>query len=413
VSATGGKSRGLNGFATLAGIMSSTPIDPADVAAQQRRVSEHFRRAFGGEPTRAAVAPGRVNLIGEHTDYNGGFVCPMAIERQTVMVGRAIDEPVARLTTTAFDGVAEVKIGPGMKPGQTVWANYIAGVIAGFVERGVAVKGFEAAIDSTVPRGGGLSSSASLEVCAATLIEELWGHRLDPVDKALLAQKAEHEFAGVPCGIMDQFISAMGREGHALLIDCKTNEPTAVPLSDPSIAVLVIDSKAAHELSGGEYAERREQCETAAKALGVELLRDANLAMLEKVKGELDEVVYRRARHALGEDVRTLDAVAAMKRGDWATVGKRMVESHVSLRNDYEVTTPELDLLSETAAGQDGVWGSRMTGGGFGGCTVTLVKAERAEAVALEVVGRYAKETGVEAPWFVTRPASGARGLEI
>jgi galactokinase len=391
----------------------AAPIDPADVAAQQRRVSAFFEEAFGRPPTHAAAAPGRVNLIGEHTDYNGGFVCPLAIERQTVLVGRPIDEPVVRLATTAFEGVAEVAVGRGMRPGPVGWANYVAGVVSGFLERGVAVGGFEAAIDSTVPRGGGLSSSASLEVAAATLIEAMTGRRLDPVDKALLAQQAEHDFAGVPCGIMDQFISAMGRRGHALLIDCRSNEPTPIPLDDPEVAMLVIDSAAAHELSGGEYAERRRQCETAAKALGVELLRDADVAMLDGLAGEVDETVACRARHVVTEDVRTLDAVAAMRRGDWATVGRRMVESHVSLRNDYAVTTPELDLLVELATAQPGVWGSRMTGGGFGGCTVTLVRAGQAEAAALAVVGRYAKETGVAAPWFVTRPAEGARPLEI
>ncbi|MEM6333894.1 MAG: galactokinase [Planctomycetota bacterium] len=393
-------------------------IDPTDIPAQVARAAARFRLAFGDEPTHAAVAPGRVNLIGEHTDYNGGFVCPLAIERQTVAVGRAIDGPTIEAVTTAFDGTARIEIGKAMTPGKDGWANYLRGVAAGCVPLGVvgpgaAVKGFRAAFDSTVPRGGGLSSSAALEVATATLIESLSGKTIDPVEKALLCQKAEQDFAGVPCGIMDQYISAMGKAGHALLIDCKTNEPTAVPLDDPSIAVLVIDSADPHELSGGEYAERRSQCETAAKAMGVALLRDADMAMLDAVKGQLDEVVVRRARHAIGEDERTLAAVEAMRAGDWATVGERMNESHDSLRDDYAVTTDGLDTLVELARAQPGVFGSRMTGGGFGGCTVTLVEAGQAAAAAEAIVAGYKAKSGVDAPWFVSQPAEGARVVAL
>ncbi|MEO0587540.1 MAG: galactokinase [Planctomycetota bacterium] len=393
-------------------------IDPTDIAAQVARAAVCFREAFGQEPTHAAVAPGRVNLIGEHTDYNGGFVCPLAIERQTVAVGRPIDEPVIEAVTTAFAGTARVKLGEAMTPGKDGWANYLRGVAAGVVPLGLLgpgakVKGFRAAFDSTVPRGGGLSSSAALEVATATLVEALSGESIDPVQKALLCQKAEQDFAGVPCGIMDQYISAMGKAGHALLIDCKTNEPTAVPLDDPAIAVLVIDSADPHELSDGEFGKRRSQCETAAKVMGVELLRDADMAMLDGVKGAVDEVVYRRARHAIGEDDRTLAAVEAMRAGDWATVGLRMNESHDSLRDDYEVTTEGLDTLVELARQQPGVFGSRMTGGGFGGCTVTLVEADKAAAAAEAIVAGYKAKKGVDAPWFVTKPAAGARVVSV
>ncbi|MEM0913449.1 MAG: galactokinase [Planctomycetota bacterium] len=392
--------------------------DPTDIDAQLIRATERFREAFDAEPTHAAVAPGRVNLIGEHTDYNGGFVCPMAIERQTVVVGRPVAEPIARLATTAFDGVAGVSVIEGMQPGQVTWANYVAGVIAGFVGRGLVgpgaeVVGFEVAIDSTVPRGGGLSSSASLEVASATLIESLIGRAIDPGEKALLAQKAEHDFAGVPCGIMDQFISAMGEAGYALLIDCKTNTPAPVPLDDPGVSVLIIDSSKQHALTGGEYAERRAQCEAAAEAMGVGLLRDADPAMLEHARGEIDDVTYRRARHVITEDERTLAAVEGMRAGDWGEVGLQMLESHRSMRDDFEITTPHLDRLVELAMGHEGVWGSRMTGGGFGGCTVTLVATDRADDVAEAVVAAYAQETGLTAPWFVTRPAAGARMLSL
>ncbi len=390
--------------------------DPADITAQLARLTDAFTAAYGRPPTHAAVAPGRVNLIGEHTDYNDGFVLPMAIQRQTVIVAARSDRPAARVRSTGAEGEAEFALDGQMAPGEPAWANYVKGAVHGCLQRGLDPGAFDAVLDSTVPAGGGLSSSASIEVATATLIEALSDQRLDPVDKALLAQKAEHDFAGVPCGIMDQFISAMGREGSALLIDCRSHQTRPVPLSDESIVVLIANSNCKHELTGGEYAERRAQCEAAAERLGVSVLRDATMPQLDAVKDRLDDMSYRRARHVISENQRTLDAADAMAAGDWATVGSLMFASHDSLRDDFEVSTPELDQLVELAATRcpdGGVIGSRMTGGGFGGCTVSLVRADAADEVAAALGAGYAKAVGIQPTIFATRPAAGARALTL
>jgi len=227
----------------------------------------------------------------------------------------------------------------------------------------------------------------------------------------LLAQKAEHDFAGVPCGIMDQFISALGREGHLLLLDCRTRKTELVPMSDPSVALLVINTNVKHELSGGEYAERRAQCEEAAKNLGVKSLRDVTPDQLEKGKAKLSEVVYRRARHVIGEIERTTHAAEGIRASNWPSVGNLMYASHASLRDDYEVSCKELDDVVEIAEDigyKGGVYGCRMTGGGFGGCCVAMVKAEAVDAITKKIAADYKTNTGIEATIFSSRPAAGA-----
>ena len=385
---------------------------------QLNRAAEHFRRTFGRPPRYAAAAPGRVNLIGEHTDYNDGFVLPMAIDRQTVIVadtaGEA-DAAEARLVSTGLPGEARFPIAADTPTGAPSWSNYVRGVVAGAATRGLSVPGFDAVIDSTVPTGGGLSSSAALEVATATLLETLTGQTLDPKAKALLCQWAEHEYAGMPCGIMDQFISAMGRAGHALLIDCRSHETRPVPLDDPDVAVLITNTNVAHELVGGEYAERRKQCEAAAQTLGVTALRDATLEQLKSAKNSLDERTYWRARHVITENERTLNAADAMAARDWGHLGDLMTESHASLRDDFEVSCRELDLLFDLALQQDqqAVYGARMTGGGFGGCTVTLLRADAADAVSADMTRRYEQQTGIAPTAFITRPGAGAHVLEL
>uniref|UniRef100_A0A8C4UPJ2 Galactokinase n=1 Tax=Falco tinnunculus TaxID=100819 RepID=A0A8C4UPJ2_FALTI len=267
--------------------------------------------------------------------------------------------------------------GSPLSPGQPRWANYIKGVIQHY--RGGPVPGFSAVIASDIPLGGGLSSSAALEVATYTFLQQLCPDDSDLVAKALACQKAEHTFAGMPCGIMDQFISVMGKEGHALLIDCRSLETTLVPLTDASLAVLITNSNVRHTLTGSEYPTRRRQCEEAAAALGKASLRDATMAELEAARSRLGEEVYRRARHVIGEIARTVQAAQALQDRDYRMFGRLMVESHNSLRDDYEVSCPELDELVAAALEVDGVYGSRMTGGGFGGCTVTLLEAGAAE----------------------------------
>jgi galactokinase len=381
--------------------------------------ADQFARAYGRAPQWIAAAPGRVNVIGEHTDYNDGFVLPMAIELYTIIAAApsAGGAAQARFRSTGNHGEpATVDLAKPLKPfPKGAWANYPAGVLAGFVARGISPGGFDALIHSTVPSGGGLSSSAALEVATATLLETMTGKTLDPVEKALLCQQAEHQYAGVPCGIMDQFISVMGRKDHLLLLDCRSRQPQLIPMSDPSVSLLVTNTNVKHELGSGQYAKRRAQCEAAAKILGVASLRDATAAALQKAKSRMDDVVFRRARHVITEIERTPLAARRLEASDWSAAGQLMYDSHASLRDDYEVSCAELDAVVEIAKGigeRGGVYGCRMTGGGFGGCAVALVKTGAVAAVSKKIGADYKRKTGIEATMFVTRPASGASVLK-
>jgi galactokinase len=381
------------------------------------QTAQAFTKTYGRPPKWLAAAPGRVNVIGEHTDYNDGFVLPMAIERYTVIAAApAASGNMIQMSSTLGDAPARFDLGQPLKPGSKgAWSNYPAGVIAGFVARGFNPGGFDALIDSTVPFGGGVSSSAALEVATATLLEAITGHRLDPVEKALLCQKAEHDFAGMPCGIMDQFISVMGKENHLLLLDCRSRKPELVPMTDPSVALLVTNTNVKHELTGGEYAKRRAQCEQAAKILGVPSLRDASADKLEQARGKMENVVYRRARHVIGEIERTVHAAEGVRASNWPTVGQLMYASHASLRDDYEVSCPELDAIVEIALDigtKGGVIGCRMTGGGFGGCTVALVRADAVSAISEHLAAEYERRTKIKPTLFVSRPAAGAMVLQ-
>ena len=374
-------------------------------------ITSEFQKLYGRAPRWIVAAPGRVNVIGEHTDYNDGFVLPMAIERYAIMAAEASATPgKISLFDTHFKETATIDISSPVTKGQPKWSNYIRGVLAGFQQRGVKLPALDVAFLSTVPLGGGLSSSAALEVCTATLLEAVTG-RIDPVEKALLAQKAEHDFAGVPCGIMDQFISALGREGHLLLLDCRTRKTELVPMSDPSVALLVINTNVKHELGSGEYAKRRAECESAAKILGVASLRDATADQLERAKGKMSEVVYRRVRHVIGEIERTTHAAEGIRNSNWPGVGNLMYASHAALRDDYEVSCKELDVVVEIAEDigyKGGVYGCRMTGGGFGGCCVALVKTDCVDAITKKIAAEYKSKTGIDAAIFASRPAAGA-----
>jgi galactokinase len=387
---------------------------PIPLSQQVAAVAEDFAQRFGRPPQWIAAAPGRVNLIGEHTDYNAGFVFPLAIERYVVIAGA---RPAEAENTRAVQAHSLLLRDSStfdlnnLEPSRKDWTSYIRGVFAGFLQRGIDAGAMNLVVDSNVPLGGGLSSSAALEVATATLIEAATGERLDPVVKARLAQKAEHVYAGMPCGIMDQFSSALGAEGKLLLIDCRSETAELVPMDDPSVAVLVVNSNVKHELTGSEYPERRAQCEEAARRLGAAALRDVSSAQLEAAQGKLDLLLYRRARHVVGEIERTLEAAQALKDRDWPRVGELMYASHASLRDDYEVSCEELDALVEIAQaiGQTGgVIGARMTGGGFGGCIVALVRSGAEREVAQRIGAAYRDRTGIESSAFVTRPARGA-----
>jgi galactokinase len=372
-----------------------------------------FEKIYGRPPRWIVAAPGRVNVIGEHTDYNDGLVLPMAINRYAVMAADfSPSGSKISIHDTHLNESAQIDVSKPVVKGDPKWSNYVRGVIAGFQRRGEKIPALDIALGSTVPLGGGLSSSAALEVCMATLLEAVTGKKMDAVEKALLCQKAEHEFAGVPCGIMDQFISVMGQKNHLLLLDCRSCETELVPMNDPSVAMLITNTNVKHELTGGEYALRRAQCEAAAKILGMPSLRDATFDTLEQAKGKMDDVVFRRARHVIGEIERTVQAAANIRASKWTGAGKLMYASHASLRDDYEVSCQELDAVVEIAEGiglKGGVFGCRMTGGGFGGCAVALVKGDAVKAISKKIAADYKKETGIKATIFSSRPAAGAR----
>jgi galactokinase len=379
-----------------------------------QEAGEKFRARFGRDATIFATAPGRVNLIGEHIDYCDGFVLPFALERSILIAAAPNGAGEARVATDSDPEGAVFAVGGPQEKGSPKWANYLRGVAHGFHGRGIEISGFDAFIVSSLPSGAGLSSSAALECAVATLFEGLTGTFLDTREKALLAQKAEHDFAGVPCGIMDQFASAFGRDGQLVLIDCRSGEAEMVPFTDPALTILVSNTKVSHELSDGGYAARRKSTEDGLAAIGKPSWRDVTPEDLESASAKIDAVTFRRSRHVVGEIARTIGAVEALKRGDFSELGRLMYESHNSLRDDFEVSCPELDHLVAKAleiGSEGGVIGARMTGGGFGGSTVTLCDAGKAEAIAAAVVKSYEAEFGFAPEIFPSRPADGARLL--
>ena len=389
----------------------------AELVAQ---AEDRYNQVFGETPVWTVAAPGRVNLIGEHTDYNDGFVLPMAIERYVVLAagrpsksteqGEAPQDQVT-LHSDLINQQQSFLVNGQSSSDLPAWCVYSHGVLDLLRKRDVIATPIQAVVLSTVPLGGGLSSSAALEVATATLAEAVTGNALDPRDKAKLCQQAENEYAGVPCGIMDQFSSALCQADKAMRLDCRSLETTDVPLTDPDVTVLIINSNVAHDLGSSEYPVRRAQCESAAKKLGVAALRDVSMEMLAAEEQKLDAVQLRRARHVVGENDRVLQFSHAAVAGDWDTAGALMHASHVSLRDDYEVSCPQVDLLVDLASSlgpAGGVYGSRITGGGFGGCTVTLAKSSDTDHIADSILAAYQKETGIDATAFTSRPAQGA-----
>jgi len=376
-----------------------------------------FRKQFGTDPDVGATAPGRVNLIGEHTDYCSGFVFPMALTRNTVLVGKlnGTKDTANIVTASKLGDTSELASfstdRKTLAKGEPFWANYVKGVLA---QLDYDVPGFDAAVASTVPIGGGLSSSAALEVAVHTFADSLkFGESKNTPEKAVHCQKAEHTFADTPCGIMDQFISTFGEKGHALLLDCRSLEFTLVEIADPDVVVFIANSNVTHKLSDSEYPLRKASCE---KALGiiqaaypdVQSLRDATMEQLEACKKDLDEVTFKRARHVIGECQRCLDAKEAFEKKDYKKFGELMVASHLSLRDDYEVSCKQLDTLQEIAMTVDGVYGSRMTGGGFGGCTVTLAHSSCKDALVEAIKKGYP-----QASCFFTTPGQGAHKFAL
>ena len=380
----------------------------------RQRVENEYQSRFGRVPSVVAAAPGRVNLIGEHIDYNNGFVLPMAIERYVIIAAAPCSDPSqehAIFYSSHMQESTDIPIGMSFGPTCSGWGRYVEGVIAGFVSRGCDVPPLEAVIGSSVPSGGGLSSSAALEVATATMLEGITDHQIEPLEKAILCQHAEHTFAGMPCGIMDQFSSVFGMPGELMLLDCISQEIQAVPFREEDVSVLITNSNVKHELTGGEYAERRRQCESALEKLDLLSWRDVRLADLEAARDRLNDDELACGRHVVTEITRTLDAAKAFSNGQWALVGELMYSSHESLQKDFRVSCDELDALvriTREIGSEGGIYGSRMTGGGFGGCIVTLVDSDCASAVRERILTQYENETGVQGSSFASRPALGA-----
>jgi galactokinase len=381
-----------------------------------RRLAGAFEARFGRAPAAVAAAPGRVNLIGEHLDYNEGHVLPVAIDRSVMVAFAPRPDGRARLYSLDFEQESAFDLEDSQRDPAAPWSDYVRGVAWALREAGHLVLGLDAALQGDVPIGAGLSSSAALEVGALGAFEAVSGLRLDRRDLALLGQRAENRFVGVACGIMDQMAAALSRAGHALLIDCRSLEYERVPLPLEGLRLVVADSGVRRALLDSQYNLRREECQRAAELLAaavadrpVTALRDVRPEDLAGHGDALPPNLLKRARHVVEEERRVLLSVDALRTGDVEAFGEMLNASHRSLRDDFEVSSPELDLLVELAWAQPGVLGSRLTGAGFGGCTVSLVRAEAVEAFREGVVARYCAQTGREGRMQVCRAAGGLR----
>lgn len=387
-----------------------------------------YRDRFNAAPTWAARAPGRVNLIGEHTDYNAGFVLPIAIDRACIALAGPATGPRSTFTSAdtgqswdadlsrwAAPESFDSQFSPGMRRGG--WASYPYGVLRLIHQQrstDALMRPINLVFASSVPLGGGLSSSAALEVATCLAGEQFLGLFLTGPARAALCRRAEHEYAGVPCGIMDQLISVLGRAGHALLIDCRDESTRAIPMPPATEAVvLVINTGVRHALAGGEYAARKAACERAAAGLGVPTLREATEDLLARRIHSIGDEEQRCARHVISENARTAQAAEALAAGDLARMGRLMNDSHDSLRDDYRVSCPELDTVVEAARRQPGVFGARMTGGGFGGCAIALVRPDAASAVIDGVMTDYRAKHGRACEIFGTAACDGARAFDL
>ncbi len=372
----------------------------------RERVVREFAERHGAPAAFIARAPGRVNLIGDHTDYNEGFVLPMAIDRAVWIAFRPRRDGLVSVHSLDFGETREFDSSDGVRAARS-WVEYIRGIAWALRDSGRSVCGWEGVTVGDVPLGAGLSSSAALELAAARAFSTSCSVAWEPAEMALLAQRAENEWVGVNCGIMDQLISAAGEADHATLIDCRTLETRAVPLPEGAV-VVVLDTATRRGLVGTAYNERRSQCEAAARVLGVRALRDVDLVTFQRRIEELNSVTRRRARHVITENARVLQAADALAEGDLPGVGRLMIESHASLRDDFEVSRDELDIMAEVACALPGCYGARMTGAGFGGCAVALVDSSAVSAFSSEVAREYERATRIRPAVYVCAAAQGA-----
>ncbi len=375
-------------------------------------MKKHAEAFGGGAGLRVYQAPGRVNLLGEHTDYSGGFCMPVALSFNTLVAATKRADRRLRVQSLEFGEVREFDLDrlPATAAG---WVGYCVGVAWSLMREGVVLPGAELTLTGNVPLGAGLSSSASVEVATATALLGLAGVEMGRAKMALVCQRAENEFVGAPCGIMDQYISANGVKGQARALDTRALTAELAPIPE-ELRLVVANSMVRHSVGGGEYGERRREVEEAASALGVAMLRDANLEMLEAGRGKMSEGAFKRGRHVMTDSQRVLDGLAALRVGDATHFGELMTAAHASYRGDFEASCVECDTLVELAMGLEGCLGSRLTGGGFGGCTVSLVEAEKAEGFAEGLKEAYRGRMGIVGDVWVCETADGAGivGLE-
>lgn len=373
-----------------------------------RNAQTQFEFIYSRKPTCYAYAPGRVNIIGEHVDYNDGFVMPCAIDFGTVVCGAKNNLNLIRIYSVDFSReIEEIDIFKPINAKQGEWSNYLRGVVKVFVSKGITLRGMDILIKGDVPLGAGLSSSASLEVSFATLINGLFELNFSEQEIALFSQKAEH-FTGCNCGIMDQMASACAKENHLLLIDCKSLECSNIPFSD-DLDILIINSNVKHSLVESEYNQRRKECERASEKLQVHKLRDASFDDLQKAKDNLTQLEYKRAKHVITENLRTFATVDALKCNDFKRVSQLLKESHLSLKDDYQVSIEEIDFIVDYLyeIGGDKV-GARITGGGFGGCVVALIKKGFAQVISSKIKEAYLNKFGKKINTYLTSPSQGA-----
>ncbi|MDP2975841.1 MAG: galactokinase [Anaerolineales bacterium] len=370
------------------------------------KLTPAFKECFGTIPPLIVRAPGRVNLIGEHTDYNDGFVLPMALDRAVWIALRRRRDRQVIVHSLDFDASAAFSLDQLQSKGKG-WIEYLRGIAWALQKAGYALTGWEGVMVGDVPVGAGLSSSAATELAAARAFVSVSDLEWDAVKMAGLGQKAENEWVGVNCGIMDQMASAAARAGHALFLDCRSLTFEHIPLPD-GLSVVVLDTATRRGLLDSAYNERRLQCKTAARLFGVRALRDVDMRTFEARGGQLGPLTYRRARHVIRENDRVTRAVAAMRGGDLETLGRLLVASHASLRDDFEVSSQALNIMVEIACQEPGCFGARMTGAGFGGCAVALVQAEKVQDFAVCVAKKYAQQTGLTPNVYICQAVEGA-----
>ena len=376
----------------------------------KEKIRKEFEKRFGEKGTVYASA-GRINLIGEHTDYNGGFVFPGAIDKVIMAELRPNGTDKARVFSIDINEYVEFGFNEEDAPKES-WARYVFGVCREIIKRGGTVKGFDAVFAGNVPLGAGLSSSAALESCFAFALNDMFNdNKIEKFELARIGQSTEHNYCGVNCGIMDQFASVMGRKGNLMRLDCRSSEYEYFPFNPEGYKLVLLDSVVKHELADSPYNKRRQSCERVAARLGVETLRDATMEMLNAVKGEISAEDYSRAKYVIEEKQRVLDVCDALNKGDYETVGRCMYETHRGLSKDYEVSCEELDYLNDIAK-ECGVTGSRIMGGGFGGCTINLVKDELMPRFIETALGRFKEKYGHEPKVYEVVISDGAHRVE-